>query len=116
MNNKVQYPRDDSPLWENEFYAIADEGCRHRGGKQYEPLEYLAEAAYPGDNAAVREGASYKSLAYIAHRMGMSEYERKRWYTIAERLPLSQAHAAIIIARLNERDKLYADLDALTTA
>lgn len=113
---RIQYPREDSPIWEEMFYAVVDEAARHRGGMHWEPLEYLAGAEYPGPMASVREGATFKSLAYVGHRLGMNADERQRWYKIASRLPLSQAHVGIIIARLNERDTMLEELDALLTA
>jgi len=113
---RIDYPRRDSPVWEQTFYAVADEAIRHQGGPQFEPLQYLEGAQYPGDIASVREGATYKSLAYVAHRLGMNEDERQRWYRIAARVPLSQARVGIIIARLNERDDLFSDLDKLFMA
>ena len=79
----------------------------------WEPIELLEGATYPGTCAADREGATYKSLAYIAHRLGMDDNDRKVWYGIAQRLCLSQAHIGCIIARLDERNELFADLDKL---
>jgi len=50
-----------------------------------------------------RRGASYKSLATIAHRVGMTNAERIQWYRIAEAIPLSQRHAGHILSRLKRR-------------
>ena len=50
-----------------------------------------------------RRGASYRSLAAIGHRVGMSKAERVQWYAIAESIPLSQRHAGHILSRLQER-------------
>jgi len=79
----------------------------------WEPVELLEGATYPGDCVAAREGATYKSLAYVAHRLSMDDEDRKAWYNIAQRLCLSQAHIGCIIARINERDELFADLGRL---
>jgi hypothetical protein len=49
------------------------------------------------------QGATYKQLAAIGHRVGMDKVERTRWYRIAEGIPLSQRHAGHIIDRLQER-------------
>lgn len=46
------------------------------------------------------QGATYKTLAAIGHRAGMSKPERARWYRIAESIPLSQRHAGHILSRL----------------
>src|SRR5215204_1345975 len=49
------------------------------------------------------QGASYKSLAAIGHRTGMSKAERVQWYRIAEGIPLSQRHAGHILSRLKRQ-------------
>jgi hypothetical protein len=48
-------------------------------------------------------GASFKSLAAIGHRVGMTKAERIQWYRIAEAIPLSQRHAGHILSRLKRR-------------
>jgi len=48
-------------------------------------------------------GASYKSLAAIAYRAGMSKAQRSRWYRIAESVPLSQRHAGHLLEHLQRR-------------
>ncbi len=48
-------------------------------------------------------GATYKQLAAIGHRVGMSKQERVRWYRIAESVPLSCRHAGHILSRLKRR-------------
>ena len=50
-----------------------------------------------------RRGASFKSLAAIGHRVGMTKAERVQWYRIAEAIPLSQRHAGHILSRLKRR-------------
>jgi hypothetical protein len=47
-----------------------------------------------------RRGATYKSLAAIGHRVGMTKAERVNWYKIAETVPLSQRHAGHILSKL----------------
>jgi hypothetical protein len=49
-----------------------------------------------------RCGASYKSLAAIGHRVGMTKAERIQWYRIAEAIPLSQRHAGHILSKLQK--------------
>src|SRR5215211_8858161 len=46
-----------------------------------------------------RRGASFKSLAAIGHRVGMTKAERIQWYRIAEGIPLSQRQAGHILSR-----------------
>lgn len=48
-------------------------------------------------------GASYRQLAAIAHTLGWSKAQRVRWYRVAEEIPLSDAHAHHILARLPQR-------------
>jgi hypothetical protein len=48
-------------------------------------------------------GASYKQLAAIGHRIGMSKERRIGWYRLAESIPLSMRHAGHILKVLSER-------------
>jgi hypothetical protein len=45
-------------------------------------------------------GASYRSLAAIAHRAGMTKTERVQWYRICEQIPLAQRHAGHLMMKL----------------
>jgi hypothetical protein len=47
-----------------------------------------------------QQGATYRSLAAITYRAGMSKSERVRWYRVAEGIPLSQRHAGHILSQL----------------
>ena len=74
-----------------------------------EPYAYLLRAVadcYPVSDGALhdqqRRGASYKSLAAIGHRVGMSKSERVHWYRIAEAVPLSQRHAGHILSKIQK--------------
>ena len=49
---------------------------------------------------AEQKGASYKQLALIAHRAGLSRAERQEWYGIVESVPLSYPHASYLPGRL----------------
>jgi hypothetical protein len=46
------------------------------------------------------EGATYKTLAAIAYKAGLSTSQRVQWYRVAESVPLSQRHAGHIISRM----------------
>jgi hypothetical protein len=50
-----------------------------------------------------QRGASYKSLAAIAHRVDMGKVERRHWYRVCESIPLSQRHAGHILGKLQRR-------------
>ena len=47
-----------------------------------------------------RRGATYKSLAAVAHRAGMTKTERVQWYRICEQIPLAQRHAGHLMMKL----------------
>jgi hypothetical protein len=46
------------------------------------------------------EGATYRTLAAIAHAAGMSKDQRVGWYRLCESIPLSQRHAGHIMGRI----------------
>ncbi len=50
-----------------------------------------------------RKGATYKTLAAIAHASGMTMAGRQAWYRVAEDVPLSQRHAGHVLGKLKER-------------
>jgi hypothetical protein len=50
-------------------------------------------------------GATYRSLAYIAHQAGLNSQQRYRWYSVAEAVPLAARHAGHIIAKLQEKKR-----------
>jgi hypothetical protein len=78
--------------------AVAEPyGCLLRQVADCEP----AEDGPLGDQQ--RCGASFKSLAAIGHRVGMTKAECIQWYRIAESVPLSQRHAEHILSRLKRR-------------
>jgi hypothetical protein len=111
MGQRIAYP--NKFLMEYVFNATRDKAleiARRTEHEVLEPLLYLEGAECPNSNAAL-EGATYKSLAYVAHRMGMSDEYRAQWYNVARRISLSQAHVGCIIVRLNERDEMIAELE-----
>jgi hypothetical protein len=74
-----------------------------------EPYAYLLRQVadcYPASEGPLRamqtQGATYKSLAAIGHRVGMAKSERAQWYSIAETVPLSQRHAGHILSKLQK--------------
>lgn len=46
------------------------------------------------------QGATYRTLAAIAHHVRMSKPERIRWYSVCRAIPLSQRHASWLIKKL----------------
>jgi hypothetical protein len=77
-----------------------------RVGEPYASLLRLlvdCQEAPPRDVGLFRQqsqGASYRSLAAIAHRAGLSKAERQQWYRVAEQVPLSQRHVSHLMSRL----------------
>ncbi len=72
-----------------------------------EPYAYLLRQVadcYPVSEGPMRamqtQGATYKSLAAIGHRVGMAKAERVQWYDICRAIPLSQRHAGHILSKL----------------
>jgi hypothetical protein len=113
---RIPYPPfEEHGLWRIVFDSVTVAALNMReaspSNPATEPLELLANAEYPPDTSATRNGATYRSLAYVSHRFGMDRDQRNRWYEVARALPLSQAHVGIIVARLNERDAAIADLE-----
>lgn len=114
---RLAYPCED--VWEGIFYSAVERALYLREmfhADTSEPLDYLEGAEYPGRGfASVRDGATYKSLAYIGHLVGMDGETREAWYRIANTVPLSQAHAGIIIAGLRARDEMLSGLEEMLT-
>jgi hypothetical protein len=98
------------PFDEDAFLEVLTDRAVRMAEAVAEPYGYLlrqvgdcepAEDEPLGDQQ--RRGASYKSLAAIGHRVGMTKAERVQWYRIAEAIPLSQRHAGHILSRLKRR-------------
>lgn len=51
-----------------------------------------------------RRGATYKQLAAIGHKVGMSKALRVQWYRIAESVPLSCRHAGHVLSKLKRAE------------
>lgn len=69
-------------------------------------LRLLADC-YTAEDEPLRgqqnRGATYKQLAAIAHKRGMSKGERTAWYRLAESIPLAQRHAGHLLGRLQDK-------------
>ncbi len=75
-------------------------------------LTLLTGADYQGDKQC-RDGASYKSLAYVAHLYGLSDGERRLWYQAGESVPLSQGHVSYLINNVLGRNRLIEEAETL---
>ena len=103
--SRVPYPPGET----SDFAALTAKAvvmvAEQVGGIHGVLLEMLGDCEAPPltTGAWEQRGASYKSLAAIGHRVGMTRAERIQWYRIAEAIPLSQRHAAHIFSRLKRR-------------
>ena len=75
-------------------------------------LALMAGAEYKGERQS-KEGASYKSLAYVAHLYGLSDGERRLWYQAGESIPLSQGHLSYLINNVRGRNRLLEEAESL---
>jgi hypothetical protein len=75
-------------------------------------LHMLEGAVYP-DNSQAMEGATFKSLAYVAHLYALSHEERQKWYIVDQELPLSQTHVSYITRNIHTRNEILSDLEEM---
>jgi len=129
-NEKIAYP-DPEDL--EEFYRsmfrlsseralnlsenlMEDEAMRELHGEDLDKvcglLSLMAGAVYQEDKQT-REGASYKSLAYVAHLYGLNDDERQLWYQASESVPLSQGHLSYLINNVRDRNRLLQEAEIL---
>ncbi len=77
-------------------------------------LGMLSGATYPDDPQS-SEGATYKSLAHVAHLYGLTKEQRSEWYDVAKSIPLSQAHVSYIIRNVQERNSMFSEVDRMVS-
>ncbi len=75
-------------------------------------LSFLAGAEYQGDSQSM-EGASYKSLAHVAHLYGLAQDERQIWYQAGEIIPVSQGHVSYLIKNIKDRNEMFYEMDQM---
>jgi hypothetical protein len=97
------------PFDEDAFLEVLTDRAVTMAEAVAEPYGYLLRQladCHPAEDGPLydqqRRGASYKSLAAIGHRVGMTKAERVQWYSIAEAVPLSQRHAGHILSKLQK--------------
>ena len=100
---RVPYPPEET----SDFAALTAKAmamAREIGGVHGALLGMLSGCEAPPltTGAWEQRGASYKSLAAIGHRAGMTKAERVQWYRVAESIPLSQRHAGHILGKLQK--------------
>jgi uncharacterized protein YbaR (Trm112 family) len=91
------------------FDALTDRAVRigNEAGEPYRTiLALLADCAESFElhlSRQQQQGATYRTLAAIAHSAGLTSGQRRQWYRIAESIPLSQRHAGHILSRIKRR-------------
>lgn len=131
-NEKVAYPDPvDVEGFYKEMFRVTSERAlslsgnlkddeymrEHHGGdiaKVCDLLALMAGAKYQGDKQS-REGASFKSLAYVAHLYGLSDEERRLWYQAGENIPLSQGHVSYLIKNVKDRNLMFSEVDEMVS-
>ena len=106
----IQGTDERVPFDEDAYHEVLTERAVRMADAVAEPygllLRQLADC-HPAEDGPLRDqqrrGASFKTLAAIGHRVGMTKAERIQWYRIAEAVPLSQRHAGHILSRLKRR-------------
>ncbi len=92
-----------------DFEVLTDRAVAYSEGvdEPYASLLRSLADCYPATEGPLlhqqRRGATYRQLAAIVHRVGMSGSERARWYEVARSVPLSQRHAGHILGRLKAK-------------
>jgi hypothetical protein len=61
------------------------------------------ESYEPPLSGQQQRGATYRSIAALCHRAGMTKAERTRFYRICEDVPLSQRHIGHMLAKLQRK-------------
>jgi hypothetical protein len=92
---------DDFEDLTERIVALADSGGLP---ERYASLLRLIADCCPAQDGplyrAQHQGATYKTLAAIGHRVGMDAAQRGRWYEVCEAIPLSQRHAGHIMSKI----------------
>jgi hypothetical protein len=118
---RVQYPRleDLHRFYESAFASTVEAGlrlakvCEEQGEQKVADLLYMLQGAVYPDNSQALEGATFKSLAYVAYLYDLSHEERQKWYIVGQELPLSQAHVSYITRNIHMRDEIFSDLEEM---
>ena len=92
-----------------DFEALTTRALRIAGAvpEVYGDVLRLLVDAQPASTAQMqrehRRGATFRQLAAIGHVCGMDKGVRGGFYRLAESIPLSAAHARLILDHLSER-------------
>lgn len=97
----------------DEATERALEASRIYGDKDIADLLGMLEGVVYPDDIQSSEGASFKSLAYVAHLYGLTKEQRSEWYDVAKSIPLSQAHISYITRNVQERNRIFSEMDQM---
>lgn len=75
-------------------------------------LGMLEGVTYP-DDVQSSEGASFKSLAHVAHLYGLTNEQRSEWYDVVKSVPLSQAHVSYITRNVQQRNEMFTEVEGI---
>jgi hypothetical protein len=115
---RIEYP-DPYELYrflESSFDRSTEKALelsRHYHDEDIRDLLMMIEGAVYPDNPQSWEGASFKSLAYVAHQYGLSSEQRQVWYEVAKSVPLSQAHVSYITRNVQGRNDLISGVESM---
>lgn len=115
---RIPYPDPEKMylFYETQFNESTERAIRvsivHDNDKISDLLEILEGAIFTGDSQSM-EGATYKSMAFLAHQFGLDDDERQELYRIARWVPLSQSHISFMTKATIERNQLHADLEKM---
>jgi len=99
---RIPFDADLDPLALSRRALTLVEELEHPYSAVLRLLANCAPATHGRPQLQERRGATYRTLAAIAHAANMSYSERLQWYRVAEGIPLSDRHAGHILGRLKE--------------
>ncbi len=100
--DRIPFDADLDPLALSRRALTLVEELEHPYSAVLRLLANCAPATHGRPQLQERRGATYRTLAAIAHAANMSYSERLQWYRVAEGIPLSDRHAGHILGRLKE--------------
>jgi len=99
----------------DESTERALEASRIYGDKDIADLLGMLEGIVYPDDMQSSEGASFKSLAYVAHLYGLTKEQRSEWYDVAKLIPLSQGHVSYITRNVKVRNSMFSEVDEMAS-
>lgn len=102
-NQRIPYPTEGDPEANfEEATRRALQLAEKLSEVHASPLKRLSDLGVRRYGSQESQGATYRQLGFIAHRVGMDSEQRSEWYRVAREVPLSGRHASHIAARLTD--------------